>query len=86
LLTLTEVARRDEGISKVRRDELQEIAHELIGPWVIAINEWRMENYTAAAGRSSAPPASHTPFGRVGRNDLCPCGSGKKYKKCCGLN
>ncbi|MGO9232937.1 MAG: SEC-C metal-binding domain-containing protein [Methylocella sp.] len=19
----------------------------------------------------------------VGRNDLCPCGSGKKYKKCC---
>lgn len=21
--------------------------------------------------------------GRVGRNDLCPCGSGKKYKKCC---
>ena len=22
--------------------------------------------------------------GTVGRNDLCPCGSGKKYKKCCG--
>lgn len=21
---------------------------------------------------------------RVGRNDSCPCGSGKKYKKCCG--
>ena len=21
-----------------------------------------------------------------GRNDLCPCGSGKKYKKCCGAN
>ncbi|MCQ2790390.1 MAG: SEC-C domain-containing protein [bacterium] len=20
----------------------------------------------------------------MGRNDLCPCGSGKKYKKCCG--
>ena len=20
----------------------------------------------------------------AGRNDLCPCGSGKKYKKCCG--
>lgn len=30
----------------------------------------------------------HTPFRReapkVGRNDPCPCGSGKKYKKCCG--
>ncbi len=23
-------------------------------------------------------------FGKVGRNDLCPCGSGKKYKKCHG--
>ena len=22
----------------------------------------------------------------VGRNDPCPCGSGKKYKKCCGAN
>ena len=22
--------------------------------------------------------------GKVGRNELCPCGSGKKYKKCCG--
>jgi len=28
-------------------------------------------------------PASST---KVGRNDPCPCGSGKKYKKCCGLN
>ena len=23
---------------------------------------------------------------KVGRNDPCPCGSGKKYKKCCGRN
>jgi len=23
---------------------------------------------------------------KVGRNDDCPCGSGKKYKKCCGIN
>ena len=25
-----------------------------------------------------------TPSTKVGRNDPCPCGSGKKYKKCCG--
>ena len=28
-----------------------------------------------------------TPFvaeNKVGRNELCPCGSGQKYKKCCG--
>ncbi|MFL9936308.1 SEC-C metal-binding domain-containing protein [Paraburkholderia sp. RL18-103-BIB-C] len=23
---------------------------------------------------------------KVGRNDACPCGSGKKYKKCCGAS
>ena len=23
---------------------------------------------------------------KIGRNEPCPCGSGKKYKKCCGLN
>jgi SEC-C motif-containing protein len=33
-------------------------------------------------------PPEHVPFRRaspkVGRNEPCPCGSGKKYKKCCG--
>jgi uncharacterized protein len=29
-----------------------------------------------------APP--RVAAGAVGRNDLCPCGSGRKYKKCCG--
>jgi uncharacterized protein YecA (UPF0149 family) len=28
-------------------------------------------------------PPSGLATGRVGRNDPCPCGSGKKYKKCC---
>ncbi|MBQ1565441.1 MAG: SEC-C domain-containing protein, partial [Clostridia bacterium] len=23
---------------------------------------------------------------KIGRNDPCPCGSGKKYKNCCGRN
>lgn len=27
---------------------------------------------------------SHITVDKVGRNDPCPCGSGKKYKKCCG--
>jgi preprotein translocase subunit SecA len=29
-------------------------------------------------------PVVKKPSEKVGRNDLCPCGSGKKYKKCCG--
>ena len=37
---------------------------------------------TAAGSRPPQPvKASHH---KVGRNDPCPCGSGKKYKKCCG--
>ncbi|NLC93474.1 MAG: hypothetical protein GX677_08455 [Treponema sp.] len=28
--------------------------------------------------------AQHKFPGKIGRNDLCPCGSGKKFKKCCG--
>jgi preprotein translocase subunit SecA len=31
----------------------------------------------------------HTPVRKevtIGRNDPCTCGSGKKYKKCCGQN
>ena len=33
-------------------------------------------------------PAKKTPrkVTKIGRNDPCPCGSGKKYKKCCGTN
>jgi len=27
---------------------------------------------------------AHNPMRHVGRNDPCPCGSGRKYKKCCG--
>jgi preprotein translocase subunit SecA len=33
------------------------------------------------------PPPKPTPYvapSKAGRNDPCPCGSGKKYKKCCG--
>ena len=31
----------------------------------------------------SSPSAQKIP--KVGRNQLCPCGSGRKYKKCCGV-
>ncbi|MDA1060647.1 MAG: SEC-C metal-binding domain-containing protein, partial [bacterium] len=33
-----------------------------------------------------ATPETVTQMEKVGRNDPCPCGSGKKYKKCCGLS
>jgi preprotein translocase subunit SecA len=38
----------------------------------------------AAAAMEKAKPVRSGP--KVGRNDPCPCGSGKKYKQCCGKN
>ena len=35
-------------------------------------------------GKKSQPYIITEP--KIGRNDSCPCGSGKKYKKCCGRN
>ncbi|PKB83892.1 MAG: preprotein translocase subunit SecA [SAR202 cluster bacterium Io17-Chloro-G9] len=36
-----------------------------------------------ASGRRDAVPAGAA---KIGRNSKCPCGSGKKYKRCCGAN
>jgi preprotein translocase subunit SecA len=45
------------------------------------------QGQAAGAGPAAAPPPAE-PFVRegrkVGRNELCPCGSGKKYKQCHG--
>lgn len=38
----------------------------------------------AAEGQKQVTVKRSVP--KVGRNDLCPCGSGKKYKNCCGRN
>jgi len=40
------------------------------------------------AGSGDLQPVQQVVRGsaKIGRNDPCPCGSGKKYKKCCGTN
>jgi preprotein translocase subunit SecA len=40
----------------------------------------------AGAGESGPVQQVVRASAKVGRNDPCPCGSGKKYKKCCGQN
>ncbi|MDG5815107.1 preprotein translocase subunit SecA [Chitinispirillales bacterium ANBcel5] len=40
---------------------------------------------TNRAGGGSGKPAPVRAAVQVGRNEPCPCGSGKKYKKCCGV-
>jgi uncharacterized protein len=41
-----------------------------------------LHKLTKMRRRSSSPARQ----GKVGRNDPCPCGSGQKYKRCCGQN
>ena len=52
------------------------------------IAEFRRENDTWFFYDAKAPkPKQVVRQGpKIGRNTLCPCGSGKKYKKCCGRN
>jgi hypothetical protein len=48
---------------------------------------WRLdEDIEAPVGYEVSETGSIISMGKVGRNDPCPCGSGKKYKKCCGAN
>ena len=44
------------------------------------------ENYVAQGGSLNAEQRTVVKTSAPGRNDPCPCGSGKKYKNCCGKN
>jgi len=57
----------------VGRQERQEVARP---------QETNLEQAKNAGGKAAPKRVDK----RVGRNDPCPCGSGKKYKNCCGRN
>jgi uncharacterized protein YecA (UPF0149 family) len=42
------------------------------------------ERYPTGPAGSSGQKQTPLRVEKIGRNDPCPCGSGKKYKKCCG--
>ena len=62
----------------------QEAFAALMGVSPDRVHPAPMANAAPTAPRPSIMPQTAAP--RVGRNDPCPCGSGKKYKKCCGRN
>ena len=66
-----------EELEGAKVDEISEAAPEIIPDCVQTLAAWGL-THSEAAG-----PTVQT---KVGRNDPCPCGSGKKYKKCCGAN
>ena len=63
---------------KTRDDEIEH--HE--------VAEFRREDakWYFWEGKTIGPPPVRRESPKIGRNDPCPCGSGKKHKKCCGQN
>lgn len=63
LLTLADVARPDARFFKLEYDALESTAHELIGPFVLTLNEWRVENHDPGKGYMTPPaPSEQTPI------------------------
>ncbi len=74
-------------ISRIKEDSVEKLCLVQIHreEEVERIEEKQRKNYIMSRGEDT--PASITvkrETAKVGRNDPCPCGSGKKYKKCCG--
>jgi uncharacterized protein len=76
ILTMTAIAAEECDLPEGDIAEITASAPDLIGECVQALYAWRTNPIAAPAPKKKGP--------KVGRNDLCPCGSGKKHKKCCG--
>ena len=71
------------GAQMVNVYQISDMVHEKLSAYDQAAQ-------TMDQARQAGPLERTKPITRgvpkVGRNDPCPCGSGKKYKKCCGSN
>ena len=86
LLAANEVVCRNSELPEGFADEMTGCAPGLIPGWVVTLHNHRLATHKPASPQAQTPIQMPATARKVGRNDLCPCGSGKKYKKCCGLN
>jgi len=68
-----------EALQTMNKSEIRALQHS-IQPCLDEL----YRHFSGQSGIADTPVVRAAP--KVGRNDPCPCGSGKKYKKCCGLN
>lgn len=72
--------------------DLEKLYYNMVGAkadWLYELPAW--ENLLSAERRNELykeqkKSGTVVKDKKIGRNDPCPCGSGKKYKKCCGAN
>ena len=74
----------DEMIAAIREDTVRMILTVRVKKEEPPQREQVMKPDAENAGART--PYKKKPGEKIGRNDPCPCGSGKKYKKCCGAN
>ena len=85
--TLDEVTADREWILDIDWEKLYWNMVKVPAPWLYELPQWegilsadrRKAIYKKCRARNTVIKEQ-----KVGRNDPCPCGSGKKYKKCCG--
>jgi preprotein translocase subunit SecA len=73
-------------VQRIKADTVGTLFHLQVRPQQELPQEARpsQQQMSFSHGDGSAPAPAQRKEAKVGRNAPCPCGSGKKYKKCCG--
>ena len=71
-------ARKREGAAPIARQESTQVTNA-------SLDDTAIKSLDGTTPKKEATPVVNNEP-KVGRNDPCPCGSGKKYKNCCGKN
>ena len=83
-----QIVREEDTEAKPASDNLNLVHRNFTGAMANAASQAEAEETMNRGPEDGAPPQKQKTVVRespkVGRNDPCPCGSGKKYKKCCG--
>ncbi len=93
MAALVDLEAGESPLPEDKQAELAEAAPDVIPSLIAAMNDWIKAqaptgmskitpDWLQAANSNTGPARSN----KTGRNELCPCGSGRKYKRCCGAN
>jgi SEC-C motif domain protein len=77
------VATYSQGGERIEHHEVSQFRRGERGAWRFVDGDTGARLVDQRPPTSSSQPVPQS-APKVGRNDPCPCGSGKKYKKCCG--
>ena len=85
IVSLYGVVSDNEALSEGVDERMIDLARELIQGAVFFLMKYKIARQEGRGSVSWAVPDSTRRAARkVGRNEPCPCGSGRKYKRCCG--